>query len=300
VACLLLSLAHLGVSSVIIQEVALLPPGATPTLADQFATLLAGYLLMEFLVYGAALFAYGFVESRSRIRAVEAEQVRLQLAAVSAEADRARLEGLVSQARLRALRSELDPHFLFNSLNSVAALARRGDTDGTLSMLSRLGELLRITVDEDRDDEVSVAEEIALLELYLQIEEVRFGDRLTTCVRVDPDVRRARVPALILQPLVENAIRHGVSTVRRPVHVHVSATADHGALRLVVRDSGPGADAARLTPGATGLGLRNVRDRLELLGDPNTRLELREPPGGGMEAVVTLPLRLPEPVEVAP
>jgi LytS/YehU family sensor histidine kinase len=170
--------------------------------------------------------------------------------------------------------------------------------------------------------EVTVAEEIDLARLYLEIEEIRFGDRLRTQISVDPAVRQARVPSLILQPLVENAIRHGVSQVRGPVRVEIAARASDGRLHLAVRDSGPGlgappptgayaedgspervrdASAAGCSGAAGGgLGIRNVRERLAALHGSAADLSLRRLPSGGTEALVTLPLDLPARAELTP
>lgn len=294
VAATALSLAHLAASSVIVWAAALRPPGVVESFGGQFRTLLGGYLLTDIITYGAILAGYTVFVSQQQMRAAEEEQARLRLAATREAAERARLEALMSDARLRALRSELDPHFLFNSLNSVSALARAGDTEGAVAMISRLGQLLRITIDGRDDPEVSLREEAELLEHYLEIEGIRFGDRLRTRIRIDPAVADIPVPALILQPLVENALRHGVSSVRRGVSVEVEAEARGDELVLVVRDTGRGLpDRVEL-----GTGLRNVGERLEALHGADAGLALRPLPERGTEAVLTLPLRRSGSVEV--
>jgi sensor histidine kinase YesM len=296
-----LSLLHLGFSSYLIWAIGRAPPGFA--LTDQFVFLLGGYLLMDLLTYAALLAGYEVVVSRRRIREVEDERRKLALAAARADADKARLEAQMTSARLRALRSELHPHFLFNSLNSVAALAERGDPRGAVAMVSRLGEMLRTTLDGRREPEVTVAEELGLVRLYLEIEAVRFGERLRTRISVEPGAESALVPTLILQPLVENAVRHGAAEVRGCVSVEVEAAVEGHLLRMTVRDSGPGPvspDAGSVGHGARGVGLRNVEERLATRYGEAGRLELRRRDGGGAEATVTLPIDLDEPVEVSP
>lgn len=297
-ACVVLSLLHLAASSVIIWQWALVPPGVSHTMASQFRDLLGAYLLMEFVTYGAILASHTVYVSRVRLRATEAERARLRVAAARAEAEQARLENLATRARLRALRSELDPHFLFNSLNSVAALAKKGDTHGTLRMLSRIGDLLRTTLDEHRDILTTVREELQLVRLYLDIEEIRFGNRLTTEIRADPAVRQALVPTLILQPLVENAMQHGASAVSGVVSVVVEVRARGDQLRMTVLDSGPGPGRPDTWRKPKAVGLRNVRERLDAIGASPGAFVLRARSGGGTEASITLPLRLPESVEI--
>jgi signal transduction histidine kinase len=297
--CVVLALVHIAASAVFVRAGAIPPPGAANTVAIQFRALLAGYLLTDFVTYGVILASYTALVSGDRLRAEQAERARLQIAAVHAEADRARIETLMTQAHLRALRSELDPHFLFNSLNSVAALVQRGDREGAIRMTSRIGDLLRCTLEGRDDPEVTLGQEIDLLRLYLDIESVRFADRLRTCFDVPTELRGALVPSFILQPLVENALRHAVARSRKPVFVEVRASAHGDALRLAVRDTGPGGDLTVAHGyGGTGIGLRNIRERMSALYGDAASLDLRQRPEGGAEAVVTFPLRLPRPVEL--
>lgn len=296
-----LSLFHLGFSAYLVWAVGRAPPGFA--LTDQFVFLLGGYLLMDLLTYAALLAGYEVVVSRRRVREVEDERRKLALAAARADAENARLEAQMTSARLRALRSELDPHFLFNSLNSVAALAERGDHRGAVAMIARLGELLRTTLDGRREPEVTVAEELELVRLYLEIEAVRFGERLRTRISMAPEAGSALVPTLILQPLVENAVRHGAAEVRGCVSVEVEAAREGDLLRMTVRDSGPGPGSRTEAPGrddGRGVGLRNVEERLATRYGDAGRLELRRRRGGGAEATVTLPIDVDEAVEVGP
>jgi sensor histidine kinase YesM len=197
------------------------------------------------------------------------------------------LEKHLAEARLQALLRQLKPHFLFNTLNGIAALMHR-DVEAADRMLVRLGELLRLTMSHPGQPLTSLREELAFIEKYLEIERIRFRDRLAVTLEVDPGTVEIEVPSLLLQPLVENAIKHGLEPHDRPGRLWLAArrTAE-GAVELVVRDNGGG-----LPPGGfvhEGIGLGNTRARLrELYGDRH-RFELANHPDGGLEVRVTLP-----------
>ena len=202
-----------------------------------------------------------------------------------------RLREQLSRARLQALRMQLHPHFLFNTLHSVTELVH-ADPDTAERMITRLGDLLRRTVDGPTAREVPLAEEMAFVEAYLDIERMRFRDRLTVETRVAPEARAARVPALILQPLVENALLHGLAPRAGPGRLEVRAEVAGARLRLEVRDDGvgPARDAA------TGrvrerVGLGNTRARLRALYGRRHRFALADAPGGGTLAVIEIPFR---------
>ena len=199
----------------------------------------------------------------------------------------AQLESSLQQAKLAALRAQLNPHFLFNALNSVSALMYR-DVDAADAMLARIGELLRLTLAADGSQEVRLSEELELLERYLDIERIRFADRLAITVDVPESALGARVPPFSLQPLVENAIRHGVS--RRPLggQVVVSARQVADRLQLRVTDDGPGLGPEMVREG---IGLRNTRDRLQQLYGNAQQLAFSKPEAGGLEVMVELPWR---------
>ena len=194
-----------------------------------------------------------------------------------------------SQAQLQALKMQLHPHFLFNALHAISALVHR-DPDAADKMIARLGDFLRLTLDASATQEVPLRRELEFLNCYLEIERVRFNDRLTTSVEVDPRVLDCRVPNLILQPLVENAIRHGVSQRTAPGHVRVRAERRGDALRLEVSDNGAGLSpqAKRATKG--GVGLSNTRARLQQLYGSAYRFELSDDPRGGAIAALEIPL----------
>ncbi len=194
-----------------------------------------------------------------------------------------------SQAQLQALKMQLHPHFLFNALHSISALVH-SDPDAADKMIARLGDFLRLTLDSAAAQEVPLRQELEFLNCYLDIERTRFRDRLTTQIEADPQLLDCVVPNLILQPIVENAIRHGVSQRASHGHVEVRASRSGDALRLEVRDNGrglpEGADDGRGKPG--GVGLANTRARLQQLYGNSYRFELSNVPTGG--AIVTLEL----------
>jgi two-component system LytT family sensor kinase len=210
----------------------------------------------------------------------------------------AQLETQLARAQLDALKMQIQPHFLFNTLHAVSELVHE-DPDGADRMITRLGDLLRLTVD-DAAQEVPLRRELHFLQAYLEIERTRFQDRLTVEMAVDPDTLDAMVPNLVLQPLVENAIRHGTAPHAAHGVVHVRARRDGATLRLEVRDNGGGL-RPRQPGGREGVGLRNTRARLrQLYGEAGT-LELANGDAGGVRAAVSLPFRAaPEEVRPAP
>jgi sensor histidine kinase YesM len=219
-----------------------------------------------------------------RLRARELAAARLQVRASA-------LEAQVSRAQLDALRMQLHPHFLFNTLNAVSVLVQKGDGAGAAQMIARLSDLLRRTVDHGGRQEVPLAEELSLLGHYLAIQQVRFRDRLRVEYDVDPGVRGALVPHLVLQPVVENAIDHGVAADPSAGRVRIGARREGDRLVVRVRDDGPGVRAGESVPARTGVGLANTRARLRQLYGAEHRLAVVNAPGGGAETVVELPFR---------
>jgi two-component system, LytTR family, sensor kinase len=212
------------------------------------------------------------------------------------------LEARLAEARLAALKRQMNPHFLFNTLNSISALMYV-DPNAADAMLARLSELLRLALDADGEQEVPLARELALLSRYLEIEKIRFEDRLRIEVDVAPALLDARVPALSLQPLAENAIRHGIA--RRPEGgtLRVRAARDAGAnghLRLTVEDDGTGLPSEEAKDRGDGIGLGNLRARLEELYGQSQRLALAGRPGGGAVVEITIPFRTGETLGEAP
>jgi sensor histidine kinase YesM len=193
------------------------------------------------------------------------------------------------QSQLEALKMQVHPHFLFNTLHSISALLSK-DTEGARRMITRLGDFLRLTLENSGSQEVTLQQEIEFLHGYLEIERIRFQDRLTTDIRVDPDVLDVRVPNLILQPIVENAMRHAIgnSTSGR---VEIVATPRNGVVRIEVKDNGPGIDVDRILEvrGGKGVGLANTQARLVGLYGDAARFELSNDPAGGLVVALEIP-----------
>jgi hypothetical protein len=202
------------------------------------------------------------------------------------------LQTCLAEARLQALKMQLHPHFLFNALHTIAALVHE-DPDAAERTIARLGELLRLFLASTAFHEVPLGEELRVLDLYLEIERARFEERLQVRYDVPDSLRRAMVPDLVLQPLVENAIRHGVGRMTEPGWIVVSAERRNDSLLLRVTDSGEGLkDAAQSVsagPGSRGTGLAITRGRLATLYGPRQSLVLRNLAEGGVEAAITLP-----------
>lgn len=222
------------------------------------------------------------------------------LAARESEAQRARLAAQLAEARLGALRMQLNPHFLFNSLNAINVLVRDRNTRDASRMLELLAGVLRqVLHDKKRPGGISLEEELRFIEQYLAIEQVRFSDRLKVRWSVDPALHDALVPELILQPLVENALRHGVARRSEAGTIEVSARASEGDLVLSVQDDGPGYYPGYYPQnngpenGEAGVGLANTRARLATLFGDAGRLELLPAPSGGTLATIRFPLRRP-------
>ena len=203
----------------------------------------------------------------------------------------AQLESQLVRARLEALRAQLNPHFLFNALNVVAMLIRRGANEDALRAVVNLSELLRRVLAAGGTLEVSLRDEMALVERYLDVEQLRFRDRLSVDIAIEPKVIEARVPGLILQPLVENAIKHGIANAEGPGHVQISARHDARRLILRVADNGPGFPKDWHTA-RSGVGLANTRERLERTYDGDYRLDVGHRINGGAVVEIEIPYRV--------
>jgi two-component system, LytTR family, sensor kinase len=238
------------------------------------------WFVNDFIIFVAVL-AAGFARNyfwRYQVRREEA--VRLQ-------AQAAQLQAQLADARLSALRMQLNPHFLFNTLHAVSALVER-DPRGVRRMIARLSELLRTSLDEADEPEVPLQQELTFTERYLDVIQIRFQGHLHVDMHADDNVRDALVPNLILQPLVENAIKHGISKLSSGGHIEVRATREGERVIISVRDNGPEVDLLK-PPSPHSLGLRNTRARLAALYGPIQSLTLRHADGGGLIAEVSLP-----------
>lgn len=257
------------------------PPNARPVFA-RAAQFFIIWVLSDGLLYWTIL-SVSYAAERQRLlreRELTASQLETQLV----------------QADLQALKMQLHPHFLYNALHTIGSLVRTGDRENAVRVVAGLGDLLRWVLDGAAQQEVPLKQELEFIRNYLDIEQLRFRDRLKVAINADPDVLDAKVPHLILQPLVENAIRHGIAPHRSAGSVVVGARRVDDRLQLVVRDDGPGigggggsgeGDAARL-----GIGLSNTRARLTRLYGTDCELEVGNAPDGGLEARIALPFRL--------
>ncbi len=243
-------------------------PFANPIAAENLSWLTSN--LFAYALFVAVLHALSF-QHRLREREVHA----------------ARLESRLTTARLETLRAQLHPHFLFNTLHTISELIHI-DPAAADAMVIRLGRLLRVSLDLTSDDETPLRRELDVVATYLDLQRMRHGDRLVVEFDADPAIGEALVPPLLLQPLAENALRHGIGSRSSLGHIWISARAEGGTLELAVKDDGIG-----LAGGASeGLGLKNTRHRLaELYGDRHSfRVGPRN--GGGVEAVIRIPLRM--------
>jgi signal transduction histidine kinase len=270
VAALLLCAAWAGGGIILWQLLGL--EGGTPYgsgMMGWFFTSLPFGVAVYFAVLGVERATTYFLEARER------------------ETQAARLSAQLAEARLGALRMQMQPHFLLNSLNAITVIVRDRDTATATRMLEHLGEILRRVMRTGRPPEVPLADEIDFVRQYLAIEEIRFSDRLKPEFAVDPALLRPAVPEFVLQPLVENALRHGLAKRVSATLLRIEARRDGDTLVLTVTDDGPGGG----TEERTGVGLANTRERLATLYGDRAQLTLTPAPGGGTTAVIRLPFR---------
>jgi len=200
------------------------------------------------------------------------------------------LQGQLEKARLQSLKSQLQPHFLFNTLNSISALMLT-NVEAADRMITRLGDLLRISLETAGTQMTTLSRELEFVSCYIEIEKVRFEERLKVTIDVAPETLDASVPHLLLQPLVDNAIKHGISRMVSGGEIRISVTQDDADLHIEVRDNGPGfREAVHSSSG--GVGLRNTRERLETIYGQDQSVEVLSLPQGGVAARVCIPLRM--------
>lgn len=247
-----------------------------PTFWDAWGTTLLYHALTFVTAYALILTITYLVDSR--------EDIARQMT------ETARLSEELSRAQLAALRRQMEPHFMFNTLNSIAGLVRDHRNDAAVSMIVGLSEFLRRASEDSHRSQVTLAEEVEYLQRYVDIQKVRFGERLRVSVDIPADLLDAQVPNLLLQPLVENAIKHGVAKRVVGGSVRVTGARREGSVCLSVYNDGPSFPKDWETNGA-GVGLANLRRRLKILHGDASELQMRRAGADGVEVVVTLPLK---------
>jgi len=239
-----------------------------PTFLDTWSDLLLEQIVTFVIAYSLIVAATYVVDSRKKMARQNEELARAQLA---------------------ALRGQMDPHFMFNTLNSIASLVYDQRSDAAVRMIVGLSELLRRASEDSHRAQVTLQEEVEYLQRYIDIQKIRFGDRLRVSIDIPDELLAMQVPSLLLQPLVENAIKHGVSKRRSGGEVRVAGMSRDGALRLTVYNDGPWAqEDMALAPNRVGLG--NLRTRLKILHGDRSSLLLQPAAEGGVEVIVTMPL----------
>ncbi|HET9986744.1 MAG TPA: histidine kinase [Longimicrobiales bacterium] len=279
---------HLSLTSYV-SDFVLARPSSGETLWADVQLLLSVYFVLDVVMYWAVLGVYYAFDYYRRFRERERTAAQLELKA-------SRLEAGLATANLQALRMQLNPHFLFNTLNSISVLALKGEKQKVARMLARLSELLRVAL-ENSSHVIPLSQELEFLERYLDIEQLRFQDRLEVVLDLAPEVLDAEVPSLILQPLVENAIAHGVARNPGPGRVSVRGGVEGSWLVLKVCDTGPGFRPEPAPGPRRGIGLANTRLRLEQLYGAEQSIDVANAPDGGAIVTLHLPFRpAPDPL----
>lgn len=272
-----------------VQRVLATKPILTPDFFQHVFRYLATRLDMEILLYLVMVVGVNAFDYYGRYLEKERTATTLRL-------EHARMEASLSRAKLETLKVQLQPHFLFNALHAISTLILRGDAQMANEMLMHLSHFLRMTLDSTDAQEISLSEEMEFLDAYLRIQRVRFGDRLRTRMEISEEANRAFVPSLVLQPLVENAIRHGIGGEKEGGCIAVTAEVIDGVLHIQVRDDGAG--LTRSVAQTEGVGLRNVRARLAQLYPQAHTFSLHAAEGGGTVAEIVFPFRL-EPIHLS-
>src|SRR5260370_11025178 len=248
-----------------------------------FQKFLSG-ILSSLLLYAAILAVSYIAESRARLAYQQTET--------------ARLNEQLSKAQLDALRSQIEPHFLFNTLNAVSGLVRAGEDQAAVNMIAGLSDFLRRTLEGSALQQVPLEEEMEFTQKYLNIQKVRFAKRLQISVDVPKELYRAQVPTLILQPMVENAIKHGIAKRAQGGAIHIAAFRADEMLTLTVFNEGPGLSSDSEST-SSGIGIINVRTRLRALYGDAFKFSIRNGETGGVEACVSLPFVVTPPASGA-
>lgn len=245
--------------------------------ADYLRGVFARSIALDSIIYLTILAA---VHAASYYRESQARRLRM-----------ARLRTELTEARLRALKLQLQPHFLFNAFHTVSMLVRQQRNEEAVETLAELGRFLRHVMERDDAQEVTLEEELDFLQSYLSIEHIRFKDRLDVEVEVEPEALKALVPHLLLQPLVENALRHGLTPDEQSGQLRIAAQRDDAHLRLCIQDGGAGLPAGWSSYEQNGLGLANTRGRLEQRYGEGYEMAFSSPEEGGLKIQIIFPYR---------
>ena len=246
-------------------------------------------VMLSFGLQGGAIRYWAVIALQAVYRAQQNAKIR-EREAFALKVQASELAQQLSAAQLSTLKMQLQPHFLFNTLGAIIVLIQQQKTVEAEAMVARLGDLLRLSLDDVDAQEVPLWRELEFLRLYLSIEEVRFKDRLRMRISADPEVSDALVPHMVLQPIVENAVRHGLGQTEDAVAIEVSATKRDGSVALIVLDDGPGLQPTSREP--PGIGLANTRSRLDRLYGDRAGLVAENATPHGVRVTITLPLRM--------
>ncbi|HEU4934944.1 MAG TPA: histidine kinase [Vicinamibacterales bacterium] len=258
-------------------------PAATPP-----PSIVAGArVMLSFGIQGGVLRYWAVIALQAVYRSQKNAKIR-ERESVDLRVQTSELAQQLATAQLSALKMQLQPHFLFNTLGAITVLIQQQKTAQAETMVARLSDLLRLTLEDVEAQEVPLWRELEFLGLYLSIEQVRFEDRLRVRITAAPAVSDILVPHMVLQPIVENAVRHGLGQSEEAVTIEVAATSANGSLALVVSDDGPGLQP---NSGHSGIGLTNTRTRLERLYGDRARLVVEQAPERGVRVTMTLPIR---------
>ena len=274
----IVSAAYIAAYTGITRSLNVFPDWKINVLKDQYIHFLWMYFHLHvftyFAIFGAGLAFDYYHKYRDRER--QAAELKTQLA----------------EAQLQVLRAQLHPHFLFNTLNTIAGLVRNNENKAAVDMLAGLSDLLRRALVTSGSQEVALRDELEFIDRYLAIQQMRFSDRLSVKTDIDPDTLDASVPNLILQPLVENAIRHGLAARAAPGLLSLTARRENGHLQITIYNDGPTLTEGWRIDDCAGIGLRNTRDRLEQLYGSKHLLEVRNQGAGGVVARLAIPYRV--------
>jgi two-component system, LytTR family, sensor kinase len=259
----------------------MLNPWALPAGSGPFTSLAiakcVNWLLLYFILYAIILLAGYMLDSSERLALQQAET--------------ARVNEQLSKAQLNALRKQIEPHFLFNTLNAIAGLVRENKNDSAVDMIVALSDFLRRVVDDSERQEVPLGEELEFTRRYLDIQKARFAERLQFSMEVPRELFSAQVPSLILQPMVENAVKHGIAKLVQGGSIRIAASRSNGTLTISVYNDGPAMPAIRKDD-RVGIGISNVRTRMKSLYGSAFEFDMRNQDPGGVEVTLSLPLVL--------